>query len=239
MRRLYLLRHGQTEYNASRRMQGQLDTKLSEFGIEQAYNAARYLSQKNICAILSSDLSRAHNTALEVSRLIDVPVVTDPRLRETNLGQWQGQRHKDVDAKYPGARARWRHDVTWAPPGGETRLEVAARAREVVDELMRDLPEWEDRAVLIVAHGGTISALTASLLGLTKNEDYIMFSGLKNTCWARLTARPRYYDGSLDADGEGDPVVADARFDETNIHDPQWYLDGWNMGVALGLELDR
>ena len=104
---------------------------------------------------------------------------------------------------------------------------------------MRDLPEWEDRAVLIVAHGGTISALTASLLGLTKNEDYIMFSGLKNTCWARLTARPRYYDGSLDADGEGDPVVADARFDETNIHDPQWYLDGWNMGVALGLELDR
>ncbi|MDO5076110.1 histidine phosphatase family protein [Corynebacterium sp.] len=237
MRRLYLLRHGQTEYNASRRMQGQLDTQLSQFGIEQAHNAARYLAHKNICAIVSSDLSRAHDTALVVSQLIDVPVRTDPRLRETNLGQWQGQRREEVDASFPGARARWRHDPTWAPPGGETRLEVAARAREVVDELMRDLPEWEERAVLVVAHGGTISALTASLLGFDSDDGYVMLSGLKNTCWGRLTARPRYNAGSLDADG--DPAVLDARFDETTINDAQWYLDGWNMGVALGLELDR
>ncbi|WJZ03381.1 Glucosyl-3-phosphoglycerate phosphatase [Corynebacterium freiburgense] len=237
MRRLILLRHGQTEYNASKRMQGQLDTKLSDFGIEQAHNAARYLSQRPIRAILSSDLSRAHDTALIVSKLIDVPVITDSRLRETNLGEWQGKSHQEVDAQYPGARARWRHDVTWAPPGGETRLQVAARAREVIDEMMVKFPEWEDKTVLLVAHGGTISALVASLLGMTTNEEFIMFSGLKNTCWGRLTARPRFHPETLGADGQ--PIVPDARFTEENIHDAQWYLDGWNMGVALGLELDK
>lgn len=157
-------------------------------------------------------------------------VAVDKRLRETHLGLWQGKSHEEVDAENPGARTLWRHDANWAPPQGESRLEVAARAKAVIDELMLDYPEWDDSAVLVVAHGGTIAALTSALLELA-HEQYPLFSGLKNTCWAQLTARPRFYPGSLDADGEGDPVIPQARFHADNVADAQWYLDGWNMSA--------
>lgn len=229
-RQLILMRHGETFYNATRRMQGQMDTDLSDVGREQAQSAAEYLHDKGITKIISSDLKRAHDTALAVATKIGAGVVVDKRLRETHLGQWQGMNHEEVDAQFPGARALWRHDAAWAPPEGESRIEVAARARAVIDELMLAYPQWDDATVLVVAHGGTIGALTSTLLGLSMDQ-YPMFSGLKNTCWAQLTARPRYYVGSPDADGEGDPVIPQARFTAENVGDAQWYLDGWNMSA--------
>ncbi|QMV84797.1 histidine phosphatase family protein [Corynebacterium hindlerae] len=229
-RQLILMRHGETLYNATRRMQGQMDTELSEVGIKQAELAADYLENMTIGRIISSDLSRAHETAKAVARRVGGDVVVDKRLRETHLGRWQGMNHEEVDELFPGARALWRHDASWAPPGGESRLEVAQRARAVIDELMAGYSEWDDATVLVVAHGGTIAALTSALLELS-HEQYPIFSGLKNTCWAQLTARPRYYPGSLDADGEGDPVIPQARFTSDNVSDAQWYLDGWNMSA--------
>lgn len=230
-RRLILMRHGETFYNATRRMQGQMDTELSDVGRAQAEAVAEFLADKGIGRIVSSDLQRAHDTALAVARRIGAEVTQDSRLRETHLGLWQGRNHEEVDREFPGARALWRHDANWAPPEGETRIEVAARARAVIDELMDSYDRWDDSTVLVVAHGGTIGALTSSLLELSA-EQYSMFSGLKNTCWAQLTARPRYYRGSPDADGEGDPVIPQARFTAENVGDAQWYLDGWNMSPA-------
>ncbi|QGU01496.1 Glucosyl-3-phosphoglycerate phosphatase [Corynebacterium kalinowskii] len=230
-RRLILMRHGETFYNATRRMQGQMDTELSEVGIKQADQAAEFLAEAGIGRIVSSDLMRAHETAKAVANKVGVEVGVDKRLRETHLGQWQGMSHAEVDSQHPGARALWRHDAGWAPPEGESRLEVAARARAVIDELMADYHQWDDSTVLVVAHGGTIAALTSSLLELAP-EQYPIFSGLKNTCWAQLTARPRYFQGSPDADGEGDPVIPQARFTRDNTKDAQWYLDGWNMSVG-------
>ncbi len=235
-RRLILLRHGQTEYNATSRMQGQLDTDLSELGFRQAEDAAKVLSGQNITHVFSSDLSRAHNTARAVGTLIDAPVTTDHRLRETHLGEWQARTHQEIDSAYPGARAQWRHDPLWAPPGGESRVEVARRARQFVDEIMVKLPNWDDGTVLLVAHGGTINALTSNLLDLNF-EQYPMFSGLGNTCWAQLTARPRYYAGSEnpEEDLKNSPVkTAGPSFDSQNVGNAQWYLDGWNMGVTRG-----
>lgn len=230
-RKLILLRHGETFYNATCRMQGQMDTELSDVGIAQAKQAAEFLSKQPIARIISSDLTRARVTAEAVASRVGAEVGVDKRLRETHLGKWQGKNHAEVDEQYPGARALWRHDATWAPPSGESRVEVARRARAVVDELMLDLPEWDDAAVLLVAHGGTISALTSSLLDLELAQ-YPIFSGLKNTRWAQLTARPRYYQGSADADGEGDPVLPIARFNPDNVSDAQWYLDGWNVSAG-------
>lgn len=229
-RRLILLRHGQTEYNATRRMQGQLDTDLSDVGRAQAQSAAQLLRTAGISRILSSDLTRAYDTATAVAEVLGIEITTDHRLRETNLGQWQGRTHAEVDGEIPGARALWRHDATWSPPGGESRVQVAKRARPVIDELMADFTEWDDTAVLVVAHGGTISALTSILLGLHV-EQYPMFSGLGNTHSSRLTARPRYTLGSTDADGEAEPEPQIARFSGNNVHDAQWYLDGWNVGT--------
>ncbi|MEJ5928599.1 histidine phosphatase family protein [Corynebacterium sp. H128] len=229
-RQLILMRHGETFYNATRRMQGQMDTELSEVGVQQAQNAADFLADIKIGRIVSSDLERAQETAKAVAQRVGVAVGVDKRLRETHLGQWQGMSHEEVDAQFPGARALWRHDASWAPPKGESRLEVAQRARAVIDEQMRDFSEWDDSTVVVVAHGGTIAALTSSLLGFSP-EQYPIFSGLKNTCWAQLTARPRYFQGSPDADGEGDPIIPQARFTAENVDDAQWYLDGWNMSA--------
>ncbi|MCZ9310089.1 histidine phosphatase family protein [Corynebacterium uberis] len=225
-RQLLMIRHGETTYNATRRMQGQLDTDLSERGRDQAIAAGRSLADANIGLIISSDLKRAADTAQLIAEQVGVGVArVDARLRETHLGAWQGRTHVEVDGDHPGARAYWRHDATWAPPGGESRLEVARRARPVVDELMASYPQWDERPVLLVAHGGTISALTSNLLGLA-TEQYPLLGGLGNTRWSQLVARRPYEHGSAEADS-----VTDARIDP---EDPQaqWYLAGWNVGAG-------
>ena len=195
-RRLLLLRHGQTTYNATRRMQGQMDTELSAEGVAQAERAAAHLGrrERGIHRIVSSDLRRAAETAEAAGRVLGIDVERDSRLRETNLGDWQGRTHGEIDGEYPGQRATWRHDATWAPPGGETRVEVAARMRAVVDELLDD-DSWPGSTVLLVAHGGAIAALTASLLDVPISH-YTMFNGLRNTAWVELSAKIRP-DGEL------------------------------------------
>ncbi len=229
-RRLILIRHGQTHYNATRRMQGQLDTQLSETGREQARTAGEKLRGQDIRHIVSSDLTRAQDTAEIIARILGLDaseVDTDARLRETHLGQWQSKTTAEVDASSPGARAAWRHDATWAPPGGESRIDVAKRARPVVEELMASYDDWEGGTVLFVAHGGTISALTSNLLGLAV-EMYPIFSGLRNTSWSQLTARPRYFPGGAEASDE--VARGSVEFTPGTVVDAQWYLDGWNMG---------
>lgn len=207
-RRLILLRHGETEYNATSRMQGQLDTVLSQRGVGQAHAAAKELRDLGISKIVSSDLMRAKNTAEVVAADLGLPVGVDERLRETHLGEWQGKTHNEVDSAHEGARAVWRTDASWAPPRGESRLQVAERSRAVVDELMRDYDEWDNSAVLLVSHGGTIAALTASLLGFVVAQ-YPAIKGLGNANTARLVAMPR-----LDEPTE-----------------TRWFLEAWNRGL--------
>lgn len=220
-RQLIMLRHGETEYNATGRMQGHLDTHLSARGIEQAQRVAEYLRTVGIGRIISSDLTRAKDTAQAIADELGMSFETDSRLRETNLGDWQGKSHGEVDDAHPGARAIWRHDASWAPPAGESRLEVAGRARAVVEEQMAEFEEWDSHPLLLVAHGGTISALTSNLLGLDVRQ-YPLLSGLGNTCWSQLTARPAF---------SPDNPHAPARFNPENVANAQWYLDAWNRGV--------
>ena len=222
-RRLILIRHGQTVYNATGRMQGHLDTALSNEGEKQAEAAGRLLKNQGITRILASDLSRARVTAELVGKQLGVDVEVDARLRETHLGKWQGMTSAEVDEQFPGARAIWRHDPTWAPPGGESRVEVAERARPAIDDLMREYSDWDGHTVLVVAHGGAISALTCNLIAL-HSQQYQMLSGLKNTHWAQLTARP-----SFDPQHPNAPV----RFNSDNVENANWYFDGWNMGAHV------
>ena len=210
-RRLILLRHGQTTYNATSRMQGQLDTELSEEGKQQARSIAPVLTELGVAKIVASDLSRAADTAQIVAEHLGLPVTYDARLRETHLGQWQGKTHAEVDGVDGSVRAHWRNTPTWAPPEGESRIDVAQRARPVVDELLDSFEEWGDAAVLLVAHGGTIAALTSSLLDLEISQ-YPMMKSLRNANFAQLQALPRY--------GEPDAGV-------------QWYLEAWNQGLTV------
>lgn len=210
VRKLILLRHGQTEWNAGERMQGQIDTDLTELGRTQAKEAARELAALQPVAIVSSDLRRAYDTAGELADSAGLTVTVDPRLRETHLGDWQGLDHNEVDEQYPGARPAWRADATMAPPGGETRLDVARRSRPVVDELLVS-EQWRDRPIVLVAHGGLIAALTASLLALPVDR-WPILGGLGNTSWVQLAAH-----------GAGVDVA--------------WRLDVWNASAKVASDV--
>ena len=142
VRRLVMLRHGQTEYNAGSRMQGQLDTDLTDLGRDQAVAAAEVLAKRQPLVIVSSDLRRALDTAVCLGERSGMPVLVDTRLRETHLGDWQGMTHLEVDAVAPGARLAWRDNARWAPHGGESRVDVAARSMPLVAELIAAQTEW-------------------------------------------------------------------------------------------------
>ncbi|ART69214.1 histidine phosphatase family protein [Mycobacterium dioxanotrophicus] len=214
-RRLLLLRHGQTEYNAGSRMQGQLDTDLSDLGRDQAAAAAEVLAKRQPLLIVSSDLKRALDTAMTLGDRAGLPVQIDERLRETHLGDWQGLTHLEVDAVAPGARAIWRDDARWAPHGGESRVDVARRSVPLVSEIVAAQHEWgldaPERPVVLVAHGGLIAALTAGLLGLPV-DNWPVLGGMGNASWVQLSGH------SAD----------DAPFD-----DIRWRLDVWNASAQV------
>ena len=218
IRRLVMLRHGQTEYNAGSRMQGQLDTDLSDLGREQAASAAEALAKRHPLLIISSDLRRALDTAVALGDRCGQPVSIDTRLRETHLGDWQGMTHLEVDAVAPGARLAWRDDARWAPHGGESRVDVAERSVPLVRELVAQQAEWgvgdSDRPVVLVAHGGLIAALTAALLGLPV-ETWPVLGGMGNASWVQLAGHTR---------ADGDP---------TSFDDIRWRLDVWNASAQV------
>ena len=218
IRRLVLLRHGQTEYNAGSRMQGQLDTELSELGRAQAVAAAEVLAKRQPLVIVSSDLRRALDTAVCLGERSGMPVLVDTRLRETHLGDWQGMTHVEVDAVAPGARLAWRDDARWAPHGGESRVDVADRSMPLVWELVDQQADWgtdePDRPVVLVAHGGLIAALTGALLGLPV-DNWPILGGMGNASWVQLAGHTRS-DGAADT------------FD-----DIRWRLDVWNASAQV------
>lgn len=213
LHRLVLWRHGETDYNADRRMQGQLDSRLTPLGLAQARRATPVLARFAPQVLVTSDLRRASDTAAVLAGRLALPMATDKRLRETHLGQWQGLTHTEVDARWPGARIVWRADPEWAPPGGETRVEVAARAGAVVAELDAGTAET---AVLCV-HGGVIAGLSASLLGLPVRY-WPLFLRVGNCRWTVLE-RPRPAGATGAGAAAGPPV------------DRPWRLVTYNAGL--------
>ncbi|MQA14232.1 MAG: histidine phosphatase family protein [Pseudonocardiaceae bacterium] len=184
LRSLVLWRHGETDYNAALRMQGQLDSRITPTGIGQAERAAPVLAGLRPDVLVTSDLSRAADTAVVLGSHTGLPVAVDKRLRETHLGVWQGLTHAEVEAGWPGVMSIWRTSPDWAPPGGETRAEVATRAAQLVGEL--DAGGY-DNAVLCT-HGGLIAGLTPMLLGLPIPR-WSVFSGISNCHWSVLRRR--------------------------------------------------
>ena len=184
LRRLVLWRHGETDYNAASRMQGHLDSQLTEVGWNQARFAVPALARFSPDLVVASDLRRAMDTATVFVQATGVPLRIDKRLRETNLGSWQGRTGAEVDELAPGARDVWQRDATWAPPGGESRVEVANRAAEVV----ADLDEGDAETVMFGTHGGLITALTGRLLDLPVSA-WPMLGGIGNCHWTVLARR--------------------------------------------------
>lgn len=189
LHRLVLVRHGRTTWNAESRMQGRLDPDLDDTGRAQVLAAAPLLATYEPTLLVASDQVRAWRTAEAVAKETGLVPRPEPRLRETALGDWEGLTGHEVEAGWPGGLDAWRTDPTWGPPGGESRVEVAERALPVLDELADELAGSEERATaMVVAHGGTISALTASTLAWPI-QAWHSIQPLANCAWAVLDHR--------------------------------------------------
>jgi broad specificity phosphatase PhoE len=147
---LVLIRHGQTQWNREGRWQGQADPPLNAFGRRQAHRTARALRGGGLDRLYSSDLRRALETAHIIGAELGLAVIPEPRLREINLGRWQGMLSADIEAHYPDEFRRWHTSpVTTRPPDGEDLHILAARVLEAISEIAL---RHRDQRVGVVAH---------------------------------------------------------------------------------------
>lgn len=158
MKRLLLVRHGESEWNAVRRLQGQADIALSPKGEAQARALAPIVAQLSPDRVVTSDLRRARHTA----ELLGFPdAIHEPGLREVDVGDWTGEAIASIIAAEPDNYRGWRAG-TFAPPGGEMWADFCARTAKATHEAARSA----DR-LLVICHGGVIRALLQTLLELS------------------------------------------------------------------------
>ena len=162
MTKIYLVRHGKTEWNQQSRFQGSSDILLSTQGREQASALKKRLSKIVFQSIYCSDLLRAFDTARIISEDQSADPISDPRLQELNFGKWEGLTYDKIKEKNPQELLEWESDH-WrvAPPGGE---KLSALSNRVSDFLNSIITEYIDSPILIVAHGGTLQTMICYLL---------------------------------------------------------------------------
>jgi 2,3-bisphosphoglycerate-dependent phosphoglycerate mutase len=161
---LYCIRHGETTYNAEGRLQGQSERPvLSELGRRQSEATAMALIGKPIEAIYASPLRRAFETAEIIGRALHREIRVDPRLKEIDVGIFQGQLRRDLEKDHAEALARWLSgDPDYVIPGGESRRQLALRGLAAFDDIRQS---GHERAA-VVAHGGLLVSTIKSLLGI-------------------------------------------------------------------------
>jgi alpha-ribazole phosphatase len=162
--RFVLIRHGETDWNKEGRYQGHTDVPLNAKGREQAEAMAEALKNRPLQAIYASDLQRARDTAEILAAATGAPMHVDPRLREIDLGEWEGRLSADIQKTDMDLLTRRRVDpLDTFPPGGEGVRQVMARVVPLLDEIARRHP---DSRVALVSHGTTLAAVKVHLLHL-------------------------------------------------------------------------
>jgi len=163
--RVLCIRHGETAWNATGRWQGNAPVPLNEEGLAQSMALGRYLAETHtrMDVLYSSPLSRAMQTAEAVAGALNMTVIPEPRLREVDLGDWQGLTMQEAAAWDPERYAAFRADwYNVPPPNGESRNQLKARARAAFDDITaRHLHQ----VIGLVTHGGTLGMLIESLFG--------------------------------------------------------------------------
>lgn len=199
--RVLALRHGRTAYNLQARLQGQVDIPLDDVGHWQARTAAgALLSQHEPAVIVSSDLTRAQQTAAYLGRATGLQVRTDTRLRERSFGIWEGMTGEEITVTWPTEYAEWRAGLDPQGVQAEARAQVGARVAEAIVEHAAALAGG---TLVIVSHGSAIAAGLSTMLGVPPGWHGLV--GMRNAHWANLTP-------------SRGPV------------DPAWRLHGYNLG---------
>ncbi len=182
-RRLLLLRHGQTAWNAEHRVQGQLESELDETGHGQAAAVAPLIAAMAPAALWSSDSARARQTAAYVAKEAGLDPTYDARLREYYLGERQGLTHEEYAAAAPEEFALFRTGDFDVVPGGETAAQVSSRMVAALGELLASVGPGE--LAVAVSHGAAIRDSVPVLLGWPVTQRAALH-GMANCAWTLL-----------------------------------------------------
>ena len=163
VRRVLLIRHGQTDWNVERRWQGMIhEVPLNEIGRQQAKRLSAHLQERSITLLYSSDLLRAWETALILGKSLNRRPQADERWRERDVGVFQGLTWDEVVALYPkDATVFESRNLSRRIPGGESRMDLRKRSRAAWDDLV--CADDGSEEVGVVSHGGTIRSLLLTL----------------------------------------------------------------------------
>ena len=156
---LFLIRHGETAWNKEKRLQGQTDTPLSEFGKEQASKLAEKLKNKGIELIFSSDLKRAKETSEQISNQLGIEIIYHPGLREIHLGDAQGILELDLSDKFgEESHSAWKSSDRiydqFRFPRGESKSEAELR---IIESILNLLKLYGKKNIAICSHGFVLS----------------------------------------------------------------------------------
>ncbi len=191
MTELILVRHGQTDWNVEGRYQGQADPPLNDTGLRQARQTALELQTLGLEALYTSDLRRARQTAQAVADATGLPVQLEPRLRELNLGAWQGVLYTEIKARYPALIRRWEEaPLETTPPDGESILALRHRVLDAVAEIVarhssNDLNRYYK--VCVVAHKTPIAIIKCHYLDIPLERIWSLLP--PNAAWERLVPK--------------------------------------------------
>jgi broad specificity phosphatase PhoE len=194
MLHLILVRHGQTDANVNHRLQGQSDGQLNAMGRQEVERLGLVLKDTQIDVIISSDMIRASDTAAAIAHYHNLPVNTTPLVREWNCGEWDGRPAEEFikivkNLTIPLAELR--------PPGGETLIEVRARASSFVKDVTERYP---GKTIVVCSHGDFLRMMISVLMNKSIDEandayrmdnasysDFILENGIWKTAAFNLT----------------------------------------------------
>jgi probable phosphoglycerate mutase len=187
MTEIFLIRHGETGWNAEKRLQGHVDIDLNAEGQRQAAALHRALRDEQLDLIAASDLQRAMRTASPLAEARGMTLHLEPALRERSYGAFEGLRYSDIEELYPDGYAAWRaRDIDARYPAGqrtaETLREFSARAVNAVEALAK---RHRNKRIAVVTHGGVLECIYRAATGmpLDKPRDF----EIRNASINRLT----------------------------------------------------
>ena len=165
--RIYLARHGETQWNVERRMQGWGDSALTNLGQQQARQHGELLHRERVSRIFASDLGRVRQTLTLIRESCNVDLRFDANLRECNMGQWEGQRVEDIQQEWQVEYHQWRQDnERFSPPDGESISDMKPRLATALNAIT----DHSESRVAFVTHGITTRVLLDLLIGLSDQQ---------------------------------------------------------------------
>lgn len=168
MLRFYIVRHGQTEFNVQKRLQGRMDSPLTEKGRGKAAALGRYLFDVDFDLVITSPGKRAQTTAELICRGRDVSIQIESDMREINLSHWEGRKKEDIVREFPKeSDLFWNKPHLYKPKEGDSYYDVQKRAVNLINRLAA---QYEDGNILIVTHTVVIKAIAVYFMGYTMDK---------------------------------------------------------------------